>query len=237
MIWLVVPIAFFSVSQSKLPGYIVPALPAGTLLLAEYVRRRVSDDERPSIVLIILHSIVAAAPIVPAIMIQYIVLQHRLPWDKVGTIRFALAAVVATGIAATLRTRLGLGALRFVTLVPVLLAVWALLGGAPALDNMLSVRPLASEISRLENKPLPLAVARVSRETEYGLAFYRNQVINRYELGQVPTGEHLLVIPGGSRTAIARQVAWRRVSYLGSFAPQGFEYYWVSAVGMGESGH
>ena len=70
VIWLVVPIAFFSVSQSKLPGYIVPALPAGTLLLAEYVRRRVSDDERPSIVLIILHSIVAAAPIVPAIMID-----------------------------------------------------------------------------------------------------------------------------------------------------------------------
>jgi 4-amino-4-deoxy-L-arabinose transferase-like glycosyltransferase len=228
VIWFAVPVAFFSFSHSKLPGYVVPALPAGTLLLAEYVRRRVTDDENPSIVLIVLHSIVAAAPIVPAMMIQYIVLQHRFPWDKVGTIQFALAAVLVIAIAVTLRTRLGLRALRFVTLVPVLLAVWALLGGAPALDNTLSVRPLANEISRLENKSLPLAVARVSRETEYGLAFYRNQVIARYELGQVPDGEHLLVAPEGSQTAIAKEVAGRRVSYLGSFAPQGLDYYWVS---------
>jgi hypothetical protein len=137
----------------------------------------------------------------------------------------------------TLRTRLGLGALRFVTLVPVLLAVWALLGGAPVLDSMLSVRPLANEISHLENKPLPLAVSGVSRETEYGLAFYRNQIIDRYELGQIPAGEHLVVAPEGSQTAIARQVADRRVSYLGSFAPQGLNYYWVAAVGMGEMSH
>ena len=52
VIWLTVPVAFFSLSRSKLPGYIVPALPAGTLLLAEYVRRRVANSESPSIFLI-----------------------------------------------------------------------------------------------------------------------------------------------------------------------------------------
>ena len=76
VIWLAVPVVFFSLSQSKLPGYIVPALPAGTLLLAEYVRRRVANSESPSTFLIVLHAITAAAPIVPALMIQYIVLQH-----------------------------------------------------------------------------------------------------------------------------------------------------------------
>jgi 4-amino-4-deoxy-L-arabinose transferase-like glycosyltransferase len=35
IIWLLVPVIFFSLSQSKLPGYILPALPAGTILLAE----------------------------------------------------------------------------------------------------------------------------------------------------------------------------------------------------------
>ena len=237
VIWLTVPVAFFSFSQSKLPGYIVPALPAGTLLLGEYVRRRVTDGERPSILLIVLHAIVAAALIVPAVMIQYIVLQHRFPWDKVGAVRFAIAAGLAIGIAITLRTRLSLGALRFVTLVPVLLAVWALLSGAHALDSTLSVRPLANEIGHLENKQLPLAVSGVSRETEFGLAFYRNQIIDRYESGQVPAGEHLVVAPEGSQTAIAKQVAGRRVSYLGSFAPQGLNYYWVAAVGMPEMSH
>jgi 4-amino-4-deoxy-L-arabinose transferase-like glycosyltransferase len=237
VIWLAIPIVFFSISQSKLPGYIVPALPAGTLLLVEYVRRRVTDNERPSMFLTVLHSIVAVSVIVPALLINYIVAQHKFPLGKITAIPFSLAAALAIGIAVTLRTRLGLGALRFVTLVPVLLAVWALLGGAPALDDTFSVRPLANQISRLENKPLPLAVARVSRETEYGLAFYRNQIIGRYELGQIPVGEHLLVAPGGSRTAFAREVAWRRVSYLGTFAPQGLDYYWVSAVGMGEGHH
>jgi 4-amino-4-deoxy-L-arabinose transferase-like glycosyltransferase len=238
VIWLAVPVVFFSLSHSKLPGYIVPALPAGTLLLAEYVRRRVTDDESSNVFLIILHSIVAALVIVPALVIQYVVLQHRLPWGKAAAISFMFAVVLAIGMTVTLRTQLGLRMLRFVTLVPVVLAVAAILRlGAPAVDSTLSARPLASEISHLENKRLPMAVARVSRETEYGLAFYRNQVIDRYELGQVPAGEHLLVAPEGSQTAIAKDVVGRRVSYLGSFAPQGLDYYWVSAAGMTEHMH
>jgi 4-amino-4-deoxy-L-arabinose transferase-like glycosyltransferase len=238
VIWVAVPVAFFSLSQSKLPGYIVPALPAGILLLAEYVRRRVANSESPSLFLIVLHAITAAAPIVPALMIQYLILQHRLPWGRGAEISVTFAAVLAIGIALTLRTKLGLGALRFITLVPVVLAIAALLRlGTPALDSMLSARPLANEISHLETKPLPLAVAGVSRETEFGLAFYRNQIIDRYESGEIPTDEHLVVALEGSQTAIAKQVAGRRVSYLGSFAPQGLDYYWVSAEGMREMSH
>jgi 4-amino-4-deoxy-L-arabinose transferase-like glycosyltransferase len=234
LIWLVVPVVFFSVSQSKLPGYILPAMPAGTLLLAEYVRRHMTRGENSNIFLIVGHSVVAAALIVPALMIQRIILQHRLPWEKGTVISFILAAALAIGIFFTLRTKLGLGALRFVTLVPVVLAVTAILRlGAPALDSTLSARPLANEIAHLEGKPLPLAVAHVSRETEYGLAFYRNQIIDRYELGQVPAGEHLLVAPEGSLPAIAREVAGRRVLRLGSFALQGLDYYWVAAQNPG----
>ena len=96
------------------------------------------------------------------------------------------------------------------------------------LDATLSARTLVNEISRVESQPLPLAVLRVSRETEFGLQFYRNQTIARYEWGQVPAGEHLVVAPEGSQTAVARKVAGRRVSYLGSFAPQHVEYYWVA---------
>ena len=237
VIWILVPALFFSLSQSKLPGYIVPALPAGTLLLSEYVRRRTADSDRPSFYLIVLHSIVAVSPIVPALMVQYIVLQHRIPWGRAAAISFGFAATLAIGIACTLRSRLALGTLRFVTLVPVVLAIAAILRlGSAALDSTLSVRPLANEISHLENKPLPLAVAGVSREIEFGLAFYRNQIIGRYEQGEIPAVEHLVVAPEGSQTAIAKQVAGRRVSYLGSFAPQGLDYYWVSAAGT-PSGH
>lgn len=229
VIWLAIPIVFFSISQSKLPGYIVPALPAGTLLLAEYVRRRASGNDRPNAVLTALHSIAAAAILVPALTIAYIVSQHHLPWNRATAIALVVSLALAMGIAITLRTRLGLSALRFVTLVPVVLALAAVLRlGAPALDRTLSARPLADEISRLETKPLPLAVFGVSRELEFGLAFYRNQVIARYDRDPVPVGEHLVVAPRGSQTKLAQRVTPRRVSYLGDFAEQGLDYYWVA---------
>jgi hypothetical protein len=38
--WLVMPIVFFSFSGSKLPGYILPALPAAALLAADWIAAR-----------------------------------------------------------------------------------------------------------------------------------------------------------------------------------------------------
>ena len=234
VIWLVVPIAFFSFSASKLPGYILPALPPATLLLAEYVRRHVLDDDRPSLLLIAVHSMVAASPVVAALMMQEIVLQHTLRWGRAAAISAGLAVVLAAGIAVTLRSQFGLRVLRFVTLVPVLLAVAAVLRlGTPTLDATLSARPLSQEINRVDNRSLPLAILRLSRETEFGLQFYRNQSIARYELGQIPNGEHLLVAREGWQKNIAKWTAGRRVTYLGSYAAQGLDYYWVA----GKSGN
>jgi hypothetical protein len=44
--WLLVPLVFFSVSGSKLPGYILPALPAALILTAEYVWRFVQKSAK-----------------------------------------------------------------------------------------------------------------------------------------------------------------------------------------------
>jgi 4-amino-4-deoxy-L-arabinose transferase-like glycosyltransferase len=227
-IWLLVPVIFFSISQSKLPGYILPAVPAGTLLVAEYVRRQLQDNDRPRAAVVVLHSIVAAAPLVPALMIQYLVLQHRLPWGRAAAISLGFALTLAIGLALSLLSRVGWGGLRF-SLVPVALGVAAILRlGAPSLDATLSARPVANEISALERTRLPLAVFHVPRDLGFGLAFYRNQIIERYEVGEIPSTEHLLVAPEGSQMEIAQQVQGRRVSYLGSFAPQGLDYYWVA---------
>jgi len=233
--WLLVPLIFFSLSQSKLPGYILPGVPAGTLLAARYVLRQGRAGLRPGIFVAMLHAVVAVAPVVPALMIQYIVLQHRLPWDKALAISCTLAAVLVIGLGLSLRSRMGWGGFRF-TLVPVTLAVAAVLRlGAPALDSTFSSRPLANEISRLEKAQLPLAVFRVSRELEFGLAFYRNQVIFRYGSEEIPAVEHMLVAPEGSQVDIARLIPGRHVSYLGSFAPQGLDYYWVAGAGNQQS--
>ena len=234
LIWLVVPVIFFSFSQSKLSGYIVPAIPAGTLLAVEYVRRHIADGQPVPQWLLVVHSLVAALLIIPARMIQYLLLQHRLPWGMPTVAASVIALILAVGMTVTLVRRLDLRVLRFVTLVPVVVVVaWVLRKGGPALDATLSARPVVNEISRMETKTLPVGVFGVSRETEYDLAFYRNQLIERYELSQIPNGEHLLVATEGSQPQIARIAGDRRVSRLGNFPAQHLEYFWVSAPGMG----
>src|SRR5208282_5389030 len=161
--WLVVPIVFFSISQSKLPGYILPAIPAGAVLLAEYLRRRAEPSSKAeqavSKWLADLHALVAAAPIVPALLIVYLVTEHRLPAGRPMLLAVGVAFVVCAAIAVTLASRLGLRMLRFITLIPVVLAVAAVFKvGSAAIDQTLSVRPLAIELASVESHRLPVAV-------------------------------------------------------------------------------
>jgi 4-amino-4-deoxy-L-arabinose transferase-like glycosyltransferase len=230
--WLIVPVAFFSLSRSKLPGYILPAIPAGAVLLADSLRRHFEKERTIAKGIIILHALVAAAPIVPAVLIAYLVTQHRMPGGRPMLIALAVAFVLCAAIALTLASRLGLRMLRFVTLIPVVLSVAAVLKlGTNAIDQKLSARPLAIELASVETHKLPLAVYGVQREVEYGLAFYRNQTIIRYESGSVPEEEHLLVAPTTWMDNVAKETAGRRVSLLGHYAPQELDYYWVSAAG------
>jgi 4-amino-4-deoxy-L-arabinose transferase-like glycosyltransferase len=230
--WLIVPVVFFSVSRSKLPGYILPAVPAGAVLLADYLRRHLEREEPVSKWLAILHALAGSAPIVPALLIAYAVTQHRLPSGRPMFIALTIAFMLCIAIAVTLVSRAGLRMLRFVTLIPVVLTVAAALKfGATALDQKASARPLASELASVESKKLPLAICGVSREMEYGLAFYRNQTIARYEgaAGAVPAEEHLLVAPPSWKSNVAGWTPGRRVTFLGHYSPQNVDYYWVAA--------
>jgi 4-amino-4-deoxy-L-arabinose transferase-like glycosyltransferase len=232
--WLIVPVLFFSLSQSKLPGYILPAVPAGSLLLASYLRRRLNETESasPRKALIVAHSLLAAAPIVPALLIAYLVTQHRLPGGQPMLGSLAIAFILCAGIALTLARENSLCMLRFVTLIPVVLTIGTVLRfGSAALDQTLSARPLAQEIASVESRRLPLAVFHVRRELEYGLTFYRNLTTFNYDWGSEPREEHLLVAPEDSQLEIEKLMPGRRVSYLGRYSAQHVDYYWVAAAG------
>ncbi len=230
LVWLFVPVIFFSVSQSKLPGYILPAVPAGAVLLADYLHRHVSNAESAVVSnwMAVVHGLIASVWLVPALLIGYIVLQQHLPAGRPLVAACAVAFIVASGIALTLAGRFGLRMLRFITLIPVVLVVAAVLKlGATPLDAKLSSRPLADEISATETQRLPVAVFAVSRELEYGLAFYMDERAMRYEIGQVPAGEHIVVAPQGWLPDVMRRVGPRRVIFLGHYAPQRVDYFFV----------
>ncbi len=231
--WLIATVIFFSISQSKLPGYILPAVPAAALLLTSYLGSRLETPDPQPVAkwLAILHGLVAAVPIVPGLLIAYILQQHRMPNGRPLITAVLVAFILWAGIALTLISRAGLRMLRFVTLVPILLTVGTVLKlGSTDLDQSLSARPLAVELISMETHPLPLAIYRVRRELEYGLNFYFNQQPSHYDWGEIPKQEHLLVAPENSQAEIARLAPGRRISYLGHFAPQHVDYYWVAAA-------
>ena len=65
------------------------------------------------------------------------------------------------------------------------------------------------------------------RGMQYGLAFYRNQRVPRYDgnldgPGEVPAGEHLLLLRGASADTIVipSQLAGRNFDIVGRFPPQ-----------------
>jgi 4-amino-4-deoxy-L-arabinose transferase-like glycosyltransferase len=230
--WLIVPVLFFSISRSKLPGYILPAIPAGGLLPAQYLRQHLEQEKPAAKSLVVLHALLASALIVPALLIAYLITQHRIPGGQPTLVALAVAFLLAVGIALTLVRQNGLRMLRFVTLIPVVLTVGAVLKlGSGAINETLSARPLAREIASIETHHLPLAVYHVRRELEYGLTFYRNQLTFNYDWGSVPAEEHFLVAPENSQVEVAKLVAGRRVSYLGHDAAQHVDYFWVAAAG------
>jgi len=158
-----------------------------------------------------------------------------LPAGRPMFVALALAFALCAAIAMTLVSRSHLRMLRFVTLIPVVLSVAAVLKlGSVSVDQTLSARPVAIELAGVETHQLPLAVYGVPREMEYGLAFYRNQTVVRYEAGGIPAAQHLLVAPATWKVNVAVQTAGRRVLFLGNYAPQNVDYYWVSAVGVAQ---
>jgi hypothetical protein len=232
-LWLIVPVIFFSMSQSKLPGYILPALPPAAILLAEFLRQHSQSDHPEPVAkwLSVLHGLLAAAWIVPALLIAHLAVQHRLPPGQPLFIAFGVGFILAAGIALTLASSLGLRMLRFVTLIPVVLTVAAVVKlGSATLDQTLSARPLARELAGMETHPLPLAGYGISRELEYGLTFYRNRRTIRYEWENIPAVEHLLVAPENRQPEVVKRAVGRRVSFLGRYAPQRVDYFWISAA-------
>jgi hypothetical protein len=62
------------------------------------------------------------------------------------------------------------------------------------LDRAYSARPLAEKLATMVPASETVAVFRVRRDMEYGLAFYRNHEVANYDEVGVPPEEHVLVV-------------------------------------------
>jgi 4-amino-4-deoxy-L-arabinose transferase-like glycosyltransferase len=220
-------VAFFSTSQSKLPGYILPAIPPGILLLANYVREKVVSKPQP--VLLVLQAASSSSIIFAALVLRYTLLQHRFMWNAVITAPLIVTIVIGAVIVLFL-FKTGFAGLRIAIIVPAIVALaTAIRFGAQPLNDELSARAVSDALAQVSPRNLPVAAVLVSRELEFGLQFYRNQPIPRYELEGAPAGDHLVVARAGFQKAFARDVPGRKIVPLGNFPDQKVEFFYVSA--------
>ena len=244
LIWMLVPILFFSASQSKLPGYILPAVPAGALLIAEYlasrgrgqffnaeraeVSQRSRDDRKLSPLFAATHGILCGVLIFAALSAASIAMNHHLLWGSGTYVAAAIAAVFALGISVALLSRAGVRLLRPVTMFAVVVSVGAVIRlAAPVIDVTQSARPIARSIQAFSNEPVPITLYHVNRVLGYGLEFYFNRPVQPYESGNIPAAAHVLVAAQGTQLQVAKLVPGRRVSYLTSIPEQKLDLYWV----------
>ncbi len=226
-LWLLLPVLFFSLSQSKLPGYILPSVPAGAILLADFIRRREEAQEKPALWLGLSHALLSASMLAATLIVPFRLLNLALPRNAIiVAVALALTAVLALWL--SLRNQ-GYRVLRFITLVPVVIAFSLLLRGtAPIIDVLQSARPVNAAILSLGEVPT-LAVYDVPRGVEYGLAFYRNQFIPSYERNEIPDVDHLVVAASGSQKELEYRLPRRLVTRVGGFRWQHLDFYLISA--------
>jgi Dolichyl-phosphate-mannose-protein mannosyltransferase len=229
VLWAALPVIFFSLSQSKLPGYILPAIPPFAILLADYVRKKINESEEPSFRLVALHGLAVGLFFGGALLTNYFVLKLKPTPTAIGI--SVLAGLICSVAIIAAVYGIGLRLVRIATISPIILALaFVLKFASPAVDAKESQRPVAGAINRLTvpRSDIAVAVYNVPRQVEYGLNFYENREISRYERGEFPHGEHVVVTPSSYQDRLQLMLPGRKILLLGKYSPQKLDFYLVS---------
>jgi 4-amino-4-deoxy-L-arabinose transferase-like glycosyltransferase len=215
VLWALIPIVFFSLSRSKLPGYILPSIPPLAILTGDFLYRR----RKPGLNRWVLlgHAVVCGIMTMFALLLPWFV-SHGAKMPPPHALGIAaLAAVGGVLLILIVVKAYGVARLRLVTTGILVVLVLFLYGvgpffGIPAvgatkrviylLDRSYSARPLAERLTTLAPADETVAVFRVRRDVEYGLSFYRNREVINYEQDGVPEGQHLLVVRVTGRNGV-----------------------------------
>ena len=177
--WAVFPILFFSLSKSKLPGYILPAIPPLVLLLARCVSlcvQKILPGDRW--LKITCGSTLAALGILGVSQIE----RTDFVWPSLAVVTGGFAVLVSRNL------RFGLT----VAVSAVLVAIMSGLTGntRELLDERLSARnaPEAARIVWSNYSPERSSTYKLTRSFQYGLNFYFHRELPEWLPGRTPQG-------------------------------------------------
>ena len=189
--WIVFIVVFFSLSQSKLPGYILPAFPAAGLLVARTFARVSARGSLKAAL-----AVATAAVIFPVtIGVEYV--KPGLTFgpgigfepDPSRGVRICLAvAMLGFGFVAAFAFRRKWNpAISSVACTVVFLLLVANHMIMPAVDEFISARPAATFLLRHYNAtPDEVAVYGLPRAVEYGLDYYFGRELPQWRPENAP---------------------------------------------------
>jgi 4-amino-4-deoxy-L-arabinose transferase-like glycosyltransferase len=208
VLWALIPIVFFSLSHSKLPGYILPSLPPITILTGDYLFRARGRGLQRWVLLG--HALLVGVVTAAVLLLPWFVSHGTKQMPPAHASIVALvSALSATVLILLVVQRWGVERLRVATCSVMVILLLFLYGVGPfygipglaagkrtidLLDRSYSARPLAERIATIVPSSETVAVFRARRDMEYGLAFYRNHEVANYEEVGVPPEEHILVV-------------------------------------------
>lgn len=250
VLWALIPIIFFSFSKSKLPGYLLPSIPPITILTGDYLYRMRQRGLNRWVLLG--HALLCGVMTMFALLLPWFVLHGAEMPPAHALVAALLASTGAVLLILIVVHGFGVARLRLATTAVLIVLMFFLYGvgpffGTPAveaskrvihlLDRSYSARPLAQRLASIAPANETVAVFRVRRDMEYGLAFYRNRPVVNYEETGVPEDEHLLVARvagrGGkdlhTQEALEEYLEGRPYDPLFSWPEQGIEVYLVGA--------
>jgi 4-amino-4-deoxy-L-arabinose transferase-like glycosyltransferase len=175
--WAIFTLLFFSLSQSKLPGYILPAVPPAVLLLARCFVRQIEQKMRG------MRLVIAGVGIVFPLLVGIVYVKSNLTFgpgigfdpDPIRGVRVALGTALVGGglIGALALLRKWNGAVCITACTTLVLLLVANRMVMPGLDTFISARPAAMDLIKVyKAKPDEIAVYRLPRAYGYGLNYY-----------------------------------------------------------------
>ncbi len=242
VVWALLPILFFSMSQSKLPGYILPSIPPLTILAGDYINRIKGRGLQAW--LLVLHALTVG------FLVTFVLLMplHLLHPKQIPPGR-ALIAGGLTGFATVvfiliMVSQYGVKKLRTATVLPIVVLMFYIFGVGPVfglgpmgntkrnihlIDLTFSARPMAQILKQIAPKDEVVALYDVRREMAYGLSFYRDQQVWQEGPGHIPAARHILITPIRDIGNLKSLLQGRTYEELFKYPAQNLVVYQVAA--------
>jgi len=200
--WVIVPVVFFSLSQSKLPGYVLPAIPPLALLCSIAALRALNRSDAVNVVLAGSLGVVWVFLVVAGFHgVRRLVGGHSTTGVTSVHVTFMrsfplagilFAALIMIAVVFCRRPLIAIPVLAFCLAANVEIVSLAEL---PMLDAFYSARPHA-EFMRNDQRPDRIFTYQLNRSWTYGLAFYFRRELPEWSADD-PTPALVLTTPKG----------------------------------------